>query len=845
MPHHRHPGYGPTPKEALFFAERSIRTMRARCALAALLLALLAGAATAQSDLQYFTACPPGVNSADVVCNPTLVQVEVGQELTFATQRGNTYNNSMRYALVALAPPGHKVIATITAFDTEQDYDLFAATGLAQSLSGANLLLPYTIKGDFDNPMALQLTADYDIVRKGVTLTLRASPCTRDAPLELLGTCFGAAACPAGTFASLATGSCEYCPAGTASAAVGAASAAACTPCAVRAGYVPRGSTICPVLFTSCPTPGVCLGQVLTLAPSATSTPTLAVTQANASFSPTASYYLTVAPPPGFGVKVRIISSTIGSTDFLVATTGTAGPFTLEKLSTVGPIFMKSGATLEGDVSFTGYLNSPLTLQLLPAASGSGSSSGVILALSLEDCPSDRPFSATVGFNLECFFNCPEGTYVSGDQTCGLCPLGTYAFAPTSGAPTTAAAACKPCPSGTTSVPGALTDGLLAIPASGACLVVLGAASDLLQPPALALTVPLPPLRFTTQAGPVYDVGGSYALVLLPPPGYFLSITLSVDLSSAEFMYPGDAFAVLAGNASAFPASPATLALPAIEAISPNQYNGPFSTPVTLMLLSVSAFAQRQGVQGSIELLPQSCSGAAPLGVIGTSNCLAACPVGAWQSSPSACTQCPASFFGTAPGASSAAVCSQCPAGASSLPGASACTPCPLQHFRTPGMTACSACAAGSISASTGAHACAPCPPGTGNGTTSAGAPTCVPCALGSYRGASMAVCTACPPGSIGDASASPAACALCPSGRYSANALQCLPCAPGTHAPVAGSAQCVPCTAAACGAAYQATMRTLAGGRSGFRNGRAARFNSSLDVEVDSGSGTVFVADT
>jgi hypothetical protein len=839
------------------------------CALAALLLALLTATVTAQSDLQYFTACPAprGTSGDGVSCNPAPLQLRVGQTPTFATQRGDTYNASMHYALVVEPPPGRQVIATITAFATEQGYDFFHAlsaanlsllpSGNATGLSGVDTLpLPYTILGNFGSRLALALTTDSSTESTGVRLTLSVvAPCTGDAPLALPGTqkCYGASACPAGTYASLATGSCELCPAGTASAAVGAASAAVCRPCKELAQAVQAGSTTCPVFFTSCPAPGVCLGSPLVLIPSDTSPPTLAVTQASASYSPAASYFLTVVPPPGYSVRVRLVAFDTAPTDFLVATTGTAGPFTLAGLTAAEPIFKDSGALLEESTAttFDGYFNSTVTLQLLAESPFSGGGSGVTLALSALPLPCAPPsFLVTVGSKTGCESSCPEGTYVSGAFTCGICPLGKYASAPTSNTPSSAEAACKPCPNGTTSAPGAADYGT---PASGACLAVLGAASAGLKP-ALALPVPLPPLRFTTQAGPMYNAGGSYALALLPPPGFYVRITLSVDLSSAEFVIPGDSFAVLAGNVagnvSAFSASLAALALPAAVAIStPTQYSGPFETPVTLLLQSASTFAQGKGVQGSIELLPQSCSGAMPLGVIGTSYCVAACPVGAWQSSPSACTQCPANFYGTEQGASSA-VCSQCRPGTTSPPGAKAasdCTPCPLQHFRAPGQAACSACPAGSIAASTGAHTCVECPSGEGNVTDAAGVPTCAPCALGSYRNASMAVCTACPPGSIGDPSASPAACALCPSGTYSVNALQCLPCAPGTHAPVPGSAQCVPCSAAACGSAYQVAVRTLAGGRSGFRNGngRAARFNSPLDVEVDSGSGTVFVSDT
>ena len=823
--------------------------MRARCAPAALLLALLTGAATSQSDLQYFTACPAplGVSGADVQCNPAPLQLRVGQTPTFATQRGDTYNASVHYALVVQPPPGHQVIATITAFATEQGYDLFSAldaanltllpSGNATGLSGANTLpLPYTIRGNFGSRLALALTSDSSIESTGVRLTLSvvAAPCTGDAPLALPGTqeCYGASACPAGTYASLATGSCEYCPAGTASAAVGAASAAACRPCKELAQAVQAGSTTCPVLFTSCPAPGVCPGPPLVLIPSATSRPTLAVTQASASYSPAASYFLTVTPPPGHFVRVRLVAFDTAPTDFLVATAGTAGPFTLAGLAAAEPIFKDSGAPLEESAAgftFDGYFNSTMTLQLLAEAHTSGGGSGVTLELSaMRPLCVPPSFLGAVRSEWWCARSCPEGTYVSGASTCGICPQGTYASAPTSDTPSSAATACKLCPNGTTSAPGAADYGT---PASGACLAVLGAAgAGSLQPPALALPVPLPPLLFSTPVRSLYDVG--YALTLLPPPGYYLSIT-------TEFVR--QSFAVLAGNVSAYSALP-------VSSSSQTQWTGPYGAPLTLLLSPSSIFEQGQGVQGRIELVKQSqlCRDIEPLSVIDTLTCVSACPVGAWQSSPSACTQCPANYYGTEQGNSSA-VCRQCDPGTSSPPGANAtsdCTPCPLQHFRASGGAACSACPAASIAASTGAETCVKCPPGEGN-ITVAGVPTCAPCTLGSYRNASMAVCTACPPGSIGDASAPTAACALCPSGTYSANALQCLPCAPGMHAPVPGSAQCVPCSAAACGAAYQVAMRTLAGGRSGFRNGRAARFNSPLDVEVDSGSGTVFVADT
>ena len=221
------------------------------------------------------------------------------------------------------------------------------------------------------------------------------------------------------------------------------------------------------------------------------------------------------------------------------------------------------------------------------------------------------------------------------------------------------------------------------------------------------------------------------------------------------------------------------------------------------------------------------------------------CPVGSFcpQSSTNP-LPCPAGTYSTAAGAASNATCVPCPASYYCASGAPVLCPagssCPSYSFNaTP-------CPAGTFSGASGAIACAACPPGA---YCMAGSPAPTLCPAGYYSASlgltSSAACTALPctaPPGFGCAAGSTSAAnsTLCPMGSYcpGGSPAPALPCNPATACSVSGLAAQPPC--------YW-NVSTLAGsGAAGWADGQgtAAVFNGPVGGFVDPATLSVFIGD-
>jgi hypothetical protein len=111
------------------------------------------------------------------------------------------------------------------------------------------------------------------------------------------------------------------------------------------------------------------------------------------------------------------------------------------------------------------------------------------------------------------------------------------------------------------------------------------------------------------------------------------------------------------------------------------------------------------------------------------------------------------------------------------------------------GNTACSPCPADTDTrGNTGAAVCTACPTGTSNYGTGE---NCAACPAGSQYSAGTST------GLLGDllaplvgSTSLPASCKYCPAGASAASGSNCANCAPGTYAPLVGSASCTPAPA-------------------------------------------------
>jgi hypothetical protein len=254
-----------------------------------LVSALLALPAAAQSCTSAFSQTDYGVLAA------------AGAPQAFCTNvPPSRYANNALQLSRHQAPPGHRLVLTITAWDTELDYDFAmvytAAAGAAVAasaycaLAGASGTLVAKASGagppsfgphfsGFGAQLGVCFYSDFAVTKWGVAYNLTAEACPAgsfcppdaSAPNPCpagafsaagassctpcpsgtystagASTCaFTAASCPAGTFAS-APASCESCGAGTASAVVGATSGASCVACPAGTA-APAGASLCAI----------------------------------------------------------------------------------------------------------------------------------------------------------------------------------------------------------------------------------------------------------------------------------------------------------------------------------------------------------------------------------------------------------------------------------------------------------------------------------------------------------------------------------------------------------------------------------------------------------------------
>ncbi len=248
----------------------------------------------------------------------------------------------------------------------------------------------------------------------------------------------------------------------------------ACTPCPFGQKSAP-GSTSCftpQAVFTPCAFNTTCLGAPFRLLPDTTY---LIASQGAASYAPSTNYFLTLAPPFGYTVKVSVVfMDTENEKDVLIATGGESGPFASSVLlpgalfaaAAAPPDFFSSGAlpwNASTNPTFEGEFSSNLTLQLFSDA-GAAVGRGVVLYAYLDAfvCPPSTPIyvlPADKAGKVSCSAACPIGAFLKTSTICSPCGPGTASSAlnapfclpctPGSYASSRGQAACTPCEGGT------------------------------------------------------------------------------------------------------------------------------------------------------------------------------------------------------------------------------------------------------------------------------------------------------------------------------------------------------------------------------------------------------------
>ena len=355
--------------------------------------------------------------------------------------------------------------------------------------------------------------------------------------------------------------------------------------------------------------------------------------------------------------------------------------------------------------------------------------------------------------------NCPTGRYTTADgtvTTCpGICALGTYAAAGSSGA-----ASCTDCSAGRTdedSDPGS---------------------------PCVACV----PGRFenrSTTSGPCIGQCPEYST---GPVGAVSINECSASCGGGQLENP--AFVSVQ-------ASPGVIPCIDCEAGSADADQDPTTT---CTICPAGTFTD-----GIAATLCQNCPVGtfAPAGSGGGLASCVECSTGYADADSSPSTACTACSLGTFSAVSGLAACLTCPTGSVTYNGevmasnaATRCTQCEAGQFSPDSQTACGECGAG-LYGIAATSACIVCPPGSVTETLAApGAEQCISCPVGQFSNSSQTVCQECPAGSVTNTLAAPGAalCTRCGANTYSKSPeFPCTGCDEGWRAD-AISRTCVPC---------------------------------------------------
>ena len=406
---------------------------------------------------------------------------------------------------------------------------------------------------------------------------------------------------------------------------------------------------------------------------------------------------------------------------------------------------------------------------------------------------------------------CAPGTYSIAGQTaaCQACTAGTFSTVGSGASPGTSssctacrqgnysldgAGSCTACPSGTYFVTGAA--GYATAQCAGACAAGSYAASGgFAQVSGFSGSSPA---ACTLCAAGTYSAQGAASCTACPSGTYFVTGAAGYTTSqcagacAAGSYAPSGGFAQMSGFSGS---SPAACTLCAAGTYSAQGAASCTSCPVGTYSVqgAASCSACLSGSYSGPFNGAASCT-ACPSGtyfVTGaagytTSQCAGACAAGSYAASGGFAQV--SGFSGSSP-----AACTLCPAGKYSAQGAASCTSCPAGTYSVQGAASCSACPSGSYSTggSGVTSSCTACPSGTYFVTGAAGYTTsqCAgACAAGSYAASGGFAQVS------GFSGSSPAACTLCPAGKYSAQgAASCTSCPAGTYS-VQGAASCSAC---------------------------------------------------
>jgi hypothetical protein len=184
-----------------------------------------------------------------------------------------------------------------------------------------------------------------------------------------------------------------------------------------------------------------------------------------------------------------------------------------------------------------------------------------------------------------------------------------------------------------------------------------------------------------------------------------------------------------------------------------------------------------------------------PIGYIsaaGATACTACAAGSSSNAAQSACVACDAGYYSAAKGSA----CVACAAGSYSPSAASTtCTACPAGSYSpSAASSTCSACLAGSYSPSDGSTNCTVCPAGWYSPSDSSSTCTICPVGYSTNGDAGASTCSICDAGTFASR-AGTASCSLCSAGFSSATGSRnCTACLPGSYSPQAGSPMCTPC---------------------------------------------------
>ena len=710
-----------------------------------LVSALLALPAAAQSCTSAFSQTDYGVLAA------------AGAPQAFCTNvPPSRYANNALQLSRHQAPPGHRLVLTITAWDTESGYDFatvyaaaagaaVAASAVAGSascaLAGASGTLakasgagppsfgPYF--SGYGAQLGVCLYSDSNTRGGGIVYNLTAE------------------ACPAGFFCATNADSAENCPPGT---------------------YSTAGSLNCTHTATSCPA-GTFARSPASCRPCAAGF-----------FSSSGASFCSACAPGAFGIAGA-------STCAFSATSCPAGTFASAPASCLpcaagryGASLNNTGSSCDGPCGAGGY-----------CPQGSSSPSQI-------SCPSG--FVCPVGSGDP--QRCPTGSFPAPDAThctsCLVLAKGEIDYGVLS--PSSPAAFCTNAPPSFHASNALQLSQHQAPP--GYRLVLSFLAWDLTWTVGFATVFSAAAGSSVSTAASCITNGTTGALVPLSdeaPPSFGpyysnfggvagLCFASEDDSSVIFYLNLGIVYwlAAEACPAGSFCATNAPAAVPC-EA-------GSYSTAGSTMC----SYTANSCPSGTFASVPASCLPCAPgsFSRQGAGAC-SSCPPGTFSvAGASSCANaCPSGTFASAP-----ASCLRCSEGSFSLSGDSSCTSCAAGTYQPrKGQSSCEPCAAGKHGAAAGATspaACAPCAAGTFSPRS--GSLACSPCPNGTYSepGASFCFYTAasCPAGTF---SSHPASCLPCPQGTYNeypgqVSLASCIPCFAGQMNPVAGASNPTAC---------------------------------------------------